>query len=80
MALVDITSIIGFVLNFDLILLFGKSVLVLIFVSVVSLTFKTLPFVLTVGVINKISEPNIFYSKLLKIVPLAIIFPSVLDK
>ena len=71
--LVDLTSVREFTLNFYLILLVETIGLVLIFFSVVYLTFNNLPFVLTVGVIRKISDPNMLYSKLFKTAPLAII-------
>ena len=62
LALVDLTSVIGVALNFDLILIFETTGLIFIFVSVMSSTFNKLPFVLTVGVTRKIRELNRQYS------------------
>ena len=57
LALVDLTPVRVFALNFDLILIFETTGKVFIFVSVVSSNFNKLPFVLTVGVTRKFSEP-----------------------
>ena len=69
-------SVIVFALKFYFILLL-KTCLVFIFQYYV-LNFNNLPFVLTVGVIRIISEPDRSYSKLYKTAPIAIIFPTAL--
>ena len=78
--LVDIILSRGFDFNFDLILLFETTGLVFISVSVVSLNFNKLSFVLTVDATQKKSEPNILYSNIFKTLPSVIILSRVLDK
>ena len=77
---VDLTYIGLFYLNFDLIIFFETTLLVLIFVSVVYSTFYKLLLMLTVGVTRNISEPNRSHSKTLKKVTLTIISPRCLGK
>ena len=76
--LVDITSVRDFALNLDLVLLFETTGLFFTFVSVVSSAFNKLLFVLTVGVIRNVSEPNITYYNLSKTDPVTVILSMVL--
>ena len=77
LGIVDLTSVRGFAFNFDLTLIFEKTCLVFILVSVVSSAFNKLPFVFTVGIIRNISGPNRSYSKISKTVPIYIILTTV---
>ena len=76
---VDLTSVRGFDFNFYFIIFFETPGLVFIFVSVVSLTFNKLTFVLTFGVTPEFLEPNLLYSKLTKNTTIVIILPAVFD-
>ena len=78
--LFDLTVVTGFNFNFDSIILYETTCLVLLFFNVVvSSTFNKIPFVLTFDATRKISEPNRSHSKLSKTVHIDIISPTVLD-